>query len=109
MERVKCGDECHINRLQLISARAESLPLRDASRWTLERMVALALDWLARGRLRTEGIVTPVVSVEKSADAYRMEGSRAREAPSSERSGVRSRGLGVRSQGSGVRSQGLGG
>ena len=29
------GDEFHVNQLQLISVRAESLPMRDAPAWTL--------------------------------------------------------------------------
>lgn len=65
------GDEFHINRQKLVSARVESLPLRDAPHWTLERLVQVALGWLESGRLRTEGIVTPVVPFEESAEAYR--------------------------------------
>ena len=65
------GDEFHINRLQLVSARAQSLPLRDAPVWTLGRLTEVALGWLASGRLRTEGIVTPIVPFEQSAKAYR--------------------------------------
>jgi threonine dehydrogenase-like Zn-dependent dehydrogenase len=65
------GDEFHVNRQQLVSARLESLPLRDAPAWTLERLVELALGWLTSGRLRTEGIVTPVVPFEESVEAYR--------------------------------------
>ena len=65
------GDEFHVNQLQLVSARSESQPLRDAPGWTLERMVRLGLDWLARGRVRVEGIVTPIVPFAESAEAYR--------------------------------------
>jgi threonine dehydrogenase-like Zn-dependent dehydrogenase len=65
------GEEFHVNRLQLISVRSESLPMRDAPGWTLERMVRLAIDWLIEGRLRVDGIVTPVVSFEESVEAYR--------------------------------------
>ncbi len=65
------GDEFHVNRLQLVSARSESLPLRDAPGWTLQRLVEVTQGWLVSGRLRTEGIVTPIVSFEESADAYR--------------------------------------
>jgi threonine dehydrogenase-like Zn-dependent dehydrogenase len=65
------GDEFHVNRLKLISARSESLPLRDAPGWTLRRLVEVALSWLVSGRLRTEGIITPIVPFEESADAYR--------------------------------------
>jgi threonine dehydrogenase-like Zn-dependent dehydrogenase len=65
------GDEFHVNQLQLISARSESLPLRDTPGWTLERLVRVGLDWLASGRISVDGIVTPVVSFEDSVDAYR--------------------------------------
>ena len=65
------GEEFHVNRLQLVSARAESLPLRDAPGWTLRRTVETTLDWLVSGRLRTAGIVTPVVEVADSVEAYR--------------------------------------
>ncbi|CAA9518636.1 MAG: hypothetical protein AVDCRST_MAG73-49 [uncultured Thermomicrobiales bacterium] len=65
------GEEFHINRLTLISARAESLPMRDAPGWTLDRMARLCLDWLTSGRLRADGIVTPVVPFDDSPDAYR--------------------------------------
>ena len=66
------GEEFHINQLQLVSARAQSLPMRDAPGWTLERLVNLGLSWLADGRIRTDGIITPIVPFEESADAYRM-------------------------------------
>jgi threonine dehydrogenase-like Zn-dependent dehydrogenase len=42
-----------------------------APAWTLERLVEVALGWLTSGRLRTEGIVTPVVPFEESVEAYR--------------------------------------
>lgn len=66
------GDEFHVNRLTLVSARAQSLPMRDAPAWTLGRLVEVAIDWLASGRVHTEGIITPVVSFEESVEAYRM-------------------------------------
>lgn len=66
------GEEFHINRLQLISVRAQSLPMRDAPAWNLDRLVNLGLDWLVEGRIRTEGIITPIVPFEESVDAYRM-------------------------------------
>jgi threonine dehydrogenase-like Zn-dependent dehydrogenase len=68
---VLLGEEFHINRLQLISVRAESLPMRDHPAWTLERLVRLALDWMASGRIRTEGILSPIVPFEESAEGYR--------------------------------------
>ncbi len=65
------GEEFHINQVKLISVRAESLPMRDAPAWTLERMVKLGLGWLLSGRIRTEGIIDPIVPFEDAADAYR--------------------------------------
>jgi threonine dehydrogenase-like Zn-dependent dehydrogenase len=68
---LRLGDEFHVNRQQLVSARVESLPLRDSPAWTLERLVQVALGWLTSGRLRSEGIVTPVVPFGESVEAYR--------------------------------------
>lgn len=68
---LRLGEEFHINQLRLISARAESLPMRDAPAWTLARLVETALGWLVSGRLRVEGIVTPIVPFAESVDAYR--------------------------------------
>jgi threonine dehydrogenase-like Zn-dependent dehydrogenase len=65
------GEEFHVNQLRLVSARAESLPLRDAPAWNLARFVDVSLAWLASGRLRTDGIVWPIVPFSDSADAYR--------------------------------------
>jgi threonine dehydrogenase-like Zn-dependent dehydrogenase len=65
------GDEFHINRLNLISVRAETLPGRDAPVWVLQRLVDLALAWLVSGRIRTTGIITPIVPFDESAEAYR--------------------------------------
>lgn len=65
------GEEFHINRLQLVSVRAETLPMRDAPGWNLERMVEVTLDWLAIGRLSSTGIVTPIVPFAESVAAYR--------------------------------------
>jgi threonine dehydrogenase-like Zn-dependent dehydrogenase len=65
------GDEFHVNRLKLVSARAVSLPLVDAPVWDLQRLVDLALAWLVSGRVRTAGIVIPIVPFEESVAAYR--------------------------------------
>jgi threonine dehydrogenase-like Zn-dependent dehydrogenase len=68
---VYLGEEFHLNRLRLVSCRAESLPLRDAPGWTLERLVATALRWLASGRLQTAGMVTPIVPFAEAPAAFR--------------------------------------
>lgn len=65
------GDEFHVNRLNLISVRAETLPGRDAPVWDLQRLVGVALSWLASGRIRTEGIISPIVPFAEAAEAYR--------------------------------------
>jgi threonine dehydrogenase-like Zn-dependent dehydrogenase len=65
------GDEFHVNRLTLVSARAETLPGRDAPVWDLKRLVDLALSWLVSGRMRADGIVTPIADFADSAEAYR--------------------------------------
>ncbi len=65
------GEEFHVNRLTLVSARAQSLPLRDAPAWDLARLVEISMKWLTDGRLRAEGIVTPVVDFTDSVEAYR--------------------------------------
>jgi threonine dehydrogenase-like Zn-dependent dehydrogenase len=68
---LRLGEEFHINQLQLVSARAQSIPLRGAPAWTLARLVDVASSWLATGRLRTDGIITPIVPFADSVDAYR--------------------------------------
>jgi threonine dehydrogenase-like Zn-dependent dehydrogenase len=65
------GEEFHINELQLVSARAGSLPLRDSPGWTYTRLVETALAWLVSGRLKVDGIITPIVPFEDAAAAYR--------------------------------------
>ncbi|MBI3972322.1 MAG: zinc-binding alcohol dehydrogenase [Chloroflexi bacterium] len=69
---LRLGEEFHLNRLQLVSCRAESQPLRDAPGWTLARLAQTALRWLASGRLRTDGIVTPIVSFDEAPEIYRQ-------------------------------------
>ena len=65
------GDEFHVNRLTLISARAETLPVRDAP--GLGPRAAGRSGPLLAGqrRVRADGIVTPIVAFADSAEAYR--------------------------------------
>lgn len=65
------GDEFHVNRLNMVSCRAQSLPMRDFPAWTLARYAAVCEEWLRTGKLRTEGIITPVVAIADAAEAYR--------------------------------------
>lgn len=68
---LRLGEEFHRNRLQIISSRVESLPLRDAPAWTLARIVDVTLNWILDGRIRTHGIITPTVDFDDAAEAYR--------------------------------------
>lgn len=65
------GDEFHINQLTMLSVRAESLPMRDAPAWTLDRLVRLGMDWLQSGRIRTDGLLSPIVPFADAVEAYR--------------------------------------
>lgn len=68
---LRLGEEFHVNRLQLVSARAGSLPLRDSPGWTYPRLVSTALAWLVSGRIRTDGMLSPIVPFADAVDAYR--------------------------------------
>ena len=48
-----------------------SAPLRAHPRWTADRLHRQAIDLLAAGRLRADGVLDPIVPFERSADAYR--------------------------------------
>ena len=47
-----------------------ALPSRDYPAWDLHRLADLGLRWLCTGRVRTEGIVSPIVPFDESAAAY---------------------------------------
>lgn len=64
------GDEFHVNRLTLVSCRSQSLPMRDHPAWTLRRYSELCETWLGEGRLRTDGMVSPVVPFSDVVEAY---------------------------------------
>lgn len=63
--------EWHRNQLTLISSRNVNAPLRAHPRWTADRLHRQAIDLLAAGRLRADGVLDPIVPFERSADAYR--------------------------------------
>ncbi len=70
-EYLRLGDEFHWNAIHLMSCRTVSLPLRDYG-WDRERIVDLAEELIRTGRVRTDGIVQPIVSFDESAEAYRL-------------------------------------
>ena len=65
------GDEFHVNRLTLLSCRAQSLPMRDYPAWTLARYASICEEWLRTAKLRTDGLIAPVVPFAEAAEAYR--------------------------------------
>jgi threonine dehydrogenase-like Zn-dependent dehydrogenase len=70
-EHLRLGAEFHWNAIHLVSCRTVSLPLRDYG-WDRERIVDLAEELIRTGRVRTDGIVQPIVSFDEAAEAYRM-------------------------------------
>ncbi|MBI3973151.1 MAG: zinc-binding alcohol dehydrogenase [Chloroflexi bacterium] len=70
-DALRLGDEFHWNAIHLVSCRTVSLPLRDYG-WDRARILDLAEDLIRTGRLRTEGIVQPIVPFEECDEAYRQ-------------------------------------
>lgn len=65
------GAEWHMNRLDMISTRSISDPNRDHPMWDSQRIKDCAFRLLEQGKLSVEGLVTPIVSIEEAAEAYR--------------------------------------
>jgi threonine dehydrogenase-like Zn-dependent dehydrogenase len=65
------GREAHLNRPTLVFPRAESEPHYDHPRWNNKRLSDAAWNLLARGLVRGEPVVQPVVRFEDAASAYR--------------------------------------
>lgn len=65
------GDEWHLNRIDMISTRACSDPNRDHPMWDDRRIIDTAFRLLRDGQLAVDGLVTPIVSMDESADTYR--------------------------------------
>ena len=67
------GAEWHHNRVTLLSSMGVwGCPHRDHPTWNRERVHQTALELLAAGRLKTEGLVTHRISFEKAAEAYQL-------------------------------------
>jgi threonine dehydrogenase-like Zn-dependent dehydrogenase len=64
------GQEFHRNAIHLVSCRSASEPFRDFS-WSSARAQHLAEDLIRTGRVRTEGVIQPVVPFAECAEAYR--------------------------------------
>jgi threonine dehydrogenase-like Zn-dependent dehydrogenase len=63
------GDEFHWNAIHLVSCRTVSQPLRDYG-WDHARIVRLAEQLLVDGKVRTEGIIQPIVPFSEVQAAY---------------------------------------
>lgn len=64
------GREAHFNQPNIIISRACSEPNREYPRWSFERICDTCWDMLAKGLLKCENIVDPVVSIDEAADTY---------------------------------------
>jgi threonine dehydrogenase-like Zn-dependent dehydrogenase len=64
------GQEFHRNATHLVSCRSASEPFRDFG-WGSARAQRLAETLVRSGRVRTDGVVQPVVPFEECAEAYR--------------------------------------
>ena len=66
---LRLAGEWHRNRIQVISSRACSEPLPQAS-WNFARIRAESLALLVEGRLQADDLIDPIVSFAEAADAY---------------------------------------
>lgn len=64
------GREAHFNQPNILISRACSEPNREYPRWDFDRICKTSWDMLAKGLLKCENIVDPVVSIEKAAEVY---------------------------------------
>ncbi len=69
---LRLGEEWHMNRVDMISARACSDPNREHPRWDNGRIRDTALALIRQRRVTVTGIVDPVVGFEDALEAYRM-------------------------------------
>jgi len=64
------GQEAHMNRPNLIFARACSEPNRDHPRWSEKRILETLKEWLADGTLHGDAVVQPVVPFDRAGEAW---------------------------------------
>ncbi|MGQ9851311.1 MAG: zinc-binding dehydrogenase [Aggregatilineaceae bacterium] len=70
---LRLGEEWHHNRLTLISSMGVwGCPHRDYPAWDRARVHATAVQLLATGRLRTDGLITHRFPFERAAEAYEL-------------------------------------
>ncbi len=67
------GEEWHHNRVTMVSSMGVWwCPHRDYPAWDVERVRATAVDFLATGRLKTDGLITHRIPFERAAEAYEL-------------------------------------
>lgn len=64
------GREAHFNQPNILISGACSEPNREYPRWSFDRICKECWEMLAKGLIKCENIVDPVVSMEEAADAY---------------------------------------
>jgi threonine dehydrogenase-like Zn-dependent dehydrogenase len=69
MAGLNLAGEWHRNRPNITSVRSDSEPWLDYG-WDKHRGNKEAFELLAEGRLRVEGLIDPVVSMDEAAEAY---------------------------------------
>ncbi len=70
---LRLGEEWHHNRITLISSMGVwDCPHRDSPAWDRARVHATATELLAKGRLRTEGLISHRIPFQRAAEAYEL-------------------------------------
>lgn len=70
---LRLGEEWHHNRVTMVSSMAVwDCPHRDYPLWDRSRVEEVAIDLLASGRLRTDGLITHRLPFTRAAEAYEL-------------------------------------
>lgn len=70
---LRLGEEWHHNRVTMVSSMAVwDCPHRDYPLWDRARVEEVAIDLLASGRLRTDGLITHRLPFTRAAEAYEL-------------------------------------
>ena len=69
-EGLNFGREAHFNNAKIVFSRAASEPNPDYPRWNRKRIEETCWELLMNGYLNCEDIIEPIVTFEKSAEAY---------------------------------------
>ena len=64
------GREAHFNQPNILISRACSEPNREYPRWSFQRICSECWEMLAKGLVKCDNIVDPVVKLDEAAEAY---------------------------------------